>query len=91
MFDIPLLYCYIHLRSLGICLSNPILSSSFVTAKLICGKIDKNFEALSASFIPTKPPVASAVFWIAFFEAVLSGSVADCLAWSRSYIYHLSF
>ena len=81
LFDIPLLYCYIHLRSLGICLSNPILSSSFVTAsKLICGKIDENFETLSTSFIPIKPPVASAVFLIALFEAVLSGSVADCLA-----------
>ena len=62
-FDIPLLYCYIHLRSLGICLSNPILSSSFVTSyKLICGKTDENFETLSARFVPIKSPVASAVF-----------------------------
>ena len=32
-------------------------------------------------------PVDSAVFWIALFEALLSASVADCLAWSRTYVF----
>ena len=35
---------------------------------------------LSTILFPMKSPVASAVFWIAFFEAVVSASVAYCLA-----------
>ena len=35
---------------------------------------------LLTTLLPIKLPVASAVFSIAFFEAVLNASVADCLA-----------
>ena len=36
-------------------------------------------------YIPIKSLVASAIFWIALFEAVLSTSVENFLAWSRSF------
>ena len=35
--------------------------------------------------LPIKSPDGSAVFWIAFFKAVLNASVADCFAWSRDF------
>ena len=40
---------------------------------------------LSATLLPIKPPVASAVFLIALFEAVFIASVVDFLALSRSF------
>ena len=40
---------------------------------------------LSAILLPTKSPVASAVFCIAFLEAVFIASVADFLAISTSF------
>ena len=47
------------------------------------------FDICSAISLPVKSPVASAVFWIAFFEAVLSTPVANCLAWYRSFWLYL--
>ena len=40
---------------------------------------------LSAILLPIKSQVASAVFWIALFEAVFMASVVDFLALSRSF------
>ena len=60
------------------------LSCSFLT-ELFCGDVCETFVILSAILLPVKSPVASAVFWIGLFEAVLGASVADCLAWLRSF------
>ena len=43
------------------------------------------FVILSAVSLPIKPPVASAVFWIAIFEAIFIASVVGFLALSRSF------
>ena len=75
------------LSSGGINLSIGI-SFSFVS-ELSFGEVFETFVNLSAILLPIKSPVASAVFWIALFEAVLSASVADCLAWSRSFWFYL--
>ena len=40
---------------------------------------------LSAVLLPIKSQVASAVFWIALFDAVFVASVVDFLALSRSF------
>ena len=40
---------------------------------------------LSAMLLPVKSTVASAVFWITFFEAVFMASVVDYLALSKSF------
>ena len=40
---------------------------------------------LSVILLPIKSPVASAVFWIALFDAVFIASVVDFLALSRSF------
>ena len=45
----------------------------------------------SAILLPIKSPFPSDVFWIAFFEAVLSVSVVDCLAWLRRFWLYLPF
>ena len=74
--------------SFGIYLSSPKFYVLFVTvSKLFCGEILETFVILSAILFPVKSPFASAVFWVPFFEAVLSVSVAflvvceaaDCL------------
>ena len=39
--------------------------------------------------LPIKSPVAPAVFWIAFFEVILSASVADCLTRSKGFWLYL--
>ena len=46
---------------------------------------------LSAILLPIKSPVASAVFWIALFEAVFIASVVDFLVLSRSVQLYLLF
>ena len=48
---------------------------------------------LSAILLPIKSPVASAVFWIAVFEAIFIASVVDFLALSTRFdrIYYLNF
>ena len=78
------------------------LSFSFLTASwIILLRSFKTFVILpscdlataSTILLPIKSPAASAVFWIALFETVLSASVADYLVWSRSFglICHSSF
>ena len=50
--------------------------------------LDFFFETLvilSAILLPIKSPVASAVFWIALFDAVFIASAVDFLALSRSF------
>ena len=89
-FGIPLLYYYINLRSAiifwlssgDIYFSLAIsLTCSFVTvSELFCSEVFKIFIILPAILIPIKSPVTSAVFLISLFKAVLSASVADCLA-----------
>ena len=59
-------------------------------SELFCGKHLENFVVLSATLSLIKSPVASAVFWIVFFEAVLSGSITYCLGWSRGFRLYLS-
>ena len=57
----------------------PSIFSSFVS-KLFCGEVFEALAILSAILFLIKLPVAYAVFWIGVFKAVLSASVADCLA-----------
>ena len=74
-----------------------LLASSFCE----CNSVDCNspedifekFVILSPILLPIKSPVASAVFWIALFEAVFIGSVVDFLAVSKifDYAYSLNF
>ena len=101
-FDIPLLYyiiiflCYyINLR-LSIIFSHfsgdiylSLSISSWFVTQLFCTAVLEALVILSAISFPSKSPVASAVFWIALFEAVLSASVADYLTWSRSFWLYL--
>ena len=62
-------------------LSCSVLSVSFLTVpELFCGEDFETFAVQLVILLPIKSPVASAVFWIALFEAVLGASVADCLA-----------
>ena len=61
------------------------LSCSFVTvSELFCCRYFETPVILWGILLPIKSPVASAVFWISFFEVVLGASVADCLVWSRT-------
>ena len=65
---------------------NKILTLIF----LFCNEF---FVILSVILLPINSPIASAFFFIYlfFFEAVLSVSVADSLAWSRIFWLHLLF
>ena len=54
--------------------------------EVFCGN---SLIILLATLLPMKSSVCSAVFWIALFEAVLDVSVADYLAWSRSFWLYL--
>ena len=56
-------------------------------ASLFCVFLDllETLVILSAILLPIKSLVASAVFWIALFEAVYIASVADFFALSRSF------
>ena len=95
VFDIPLLCYYVNLRSSIIfCLFSGdmysfislICSSPFVTvSKLFFGEVFETFVILAVVLLPIRSWVNSAVFWIAIFEAILCGSVANCLARSRSF------
>ena len=70
------------LYSVDIYLSLDIsLSCPFVTvSELFCCDVSENFVFLSVILLPIKSPVASAVFRIALFIAVISAFVTDCLA-----------
>ena len=65
-----------------------IYISSFVS-ELFCGKVFETLVILSAILLPIKSVVASAVFWIALFEVVLSAFVADYLIWAISFWLYL--
>ena len=65
-----------------ICLT--IFSSFF--SELFLGEVSETLVILSAILFPMKLPVVSAVLQI---EAVLSPSVADCLARSKSFWQYL--
>ena len=95
LFDIPLLYYYINLRSsiifcllsrdiyLSLCISllTPVFSTYFVTvSELFCSEVLETFVISSSMLFPIKSPDSSAALRIAYFEIILSGSVADCLA-----------
>ena len=102
-FDITLLYYYILLKSSiifclfsgNICLSlrislwSLLFSSSFLTVSELFCEVLEAFEIFYAILLLIKSPVASTVFIIALFEAVLSASVANCSAWSRSFWLYL--
>ena len=67
-----------------------VISTSSSVSSLLCNSLTGFFDMLvilSAILLPIKSPVASAVFWIALFEAVFIGSVADFLALSRFFDY----
>ena len=97
-FDIPLLYYYTNLNSSIICFlfsGDIYLSFGFsisLLALLFCNSLEYFFETLvilSAVLLPIKSAVASAVFWIALFEAVFIASAVDVLALSRSFWLYL--
>ena len=81
LFDIPLLYCYTNLNSSIICfLSSRDMYLLFGTSVSSFGNSLGDFKTLvilPAILLPIKSPVSSAVFWIAFFEAVFIASVVD--------------
>ena len=104
-FCILLLYYYINLRSSIIfyIFYGYIYLSLGILYQILCFlfyfQLSSNYPALNflrplifyqRLLLSIKSLVASVVFWIALFEAVLSISVADCLAWStNSWLYLL--
>ena len=60
-------------------------SSSLLLANYLVGFFFERLVILSAILLPIKLPVASAVFWIALFDAVFIASVVDFLALSRRF------
>ena len=66
-------------------------STSSVSSLLGNSLLDflETFVILSTILLPTKSPVASAVFWITLFEAVFIASVVDFLAVSISFWLYL--
>ena len=79
---------------LGISLSRPTFPASFVTkSKLLCSKVlvifvilfREIFAILLAIILPNKPRVVSAVFSIAFCQAVLGTSVEIFLTCARRF------
>ena len=60
-------------------------NSVFSVSEVFFGEVLETFVTFSEILLPMKSAVASVIFWNALFEAVLSASVADCLAWSRSF------
>ena len=57
--------------------------------KKFCSEVFEIFVILLAILLPIKSHVASAVFFITLFELVLSASVADYLATSKSFWLYL--
>ena len=68
-----------HISSGDMCLSFGVSVSRSIVIEIFCGDFFYAFIILLAILLPVKSPVASTVFWIAVFEAVLSASVADYL------------
>ena len=95
IYSITIYYYYINLRwSIIFCLYSgdiylPLnISPSFVSGLFFCD-VFETLVILSTILFPIKSRVASAVFSIAYFEAVLRASVADFLAWTRSFWLYL--
>ena len=93
-FDIPLLYFFTNLNSSIIwCFFSGDMYpffGDFISS--FCNSLGYLFETLiilSAILLSIKSPVASAVFWIAYFEAVFIPSAANFLALSRSFWLYL--
>lgn len=60
---------------------NPIFFVSLPTvSELFCVELFGTLWISSGILLPIRLPFASAVLWIAFYEAVLSAYAADCLA-----------
>ena len=85
-FDIPSLYYYINLRSSKTCCFFSgdicIFFGISINFSYVCESVselipNEFFVILLVILLPIKSPVVSAVFWIALFEAVLCGYVAD--------------
>ena len=100
LFGTPLLYYYINLNSSIIfCLSCGEIYLCFgisLLATFECGSLAGFFEILVILFaieLPTRSPVASAVFGIALLPVIFNASVADFLAVSTSFdhVYYLNF
>ena len=98
-FDIPLLYYYANTNtnlSITCCLFSGDIYLSFGifisfssvfecnSFKVFCGDFEI-LVILPAVLLPIKLPVASAVFWIALFEALFIASAEDFWAISRSF------
>ena len=102
-FDIPLLCYYINLEWWIICclfgryasfvwhfsIKSYIFCFTFKCFWTILWWTSWYFVVTSAILLPAKSTVASAFFWIALFEAVLSASVTDCSTCSRSFWLYL--
>ena len=97
-FYILLLYYYISFRSsIVFCLFDGDIYLSLgmslcffvIASELFCGQLLETFVILSEMSLPIKSIVASADFWMTLFEDVLSASVADFLASSRSFWLYL--
>ena len=90
-FDIPFLYYYTNLNSsINCCLFSGDIYLSFGISISFssCNSLEDFLEILgilSAILLPIKSPVASAVFQIALFEAVLIAFVVDFLALSKNF------
>ena len=70
--------------SLGVSLWLSIFSVTFITISILFyGEILKTFVIILAVLLPTRSPVASAVFWIAFSEAILSASYGGLFSMIR--------
>ena len=67
-------------------LSNFMFPASLLAVfELLCGEVFEAFVIPSAILSPIKSPFVSVVFWISLFQVVLSASVVDFLALSKSF------
>ena len=97
LFDIPLLYYYINLRSSiifcsfswDIYLSLDIIILLSIVSEFFYGKVVETFAILAVILLRIQSLVAKVIFWIALFEAVLSASVGNYFAWSRGFFLYL--
>ena len=83
-FDIPLINYYINFNRQVFFLEIFLLVFLYIlffsnVSELFCSKFLETFVILSATLLPIKSPVASAVFLFAFLMPVLSGTAADYL------------
>ena len=69
-------------------LSKRALRTLLPLAILLWGRFITFYNFVSY-FITKKSPVGFSVYWVGFFEAVLTASVANCLTWSRRFWLYL--